>query len=1099
MISTGSRFSMGFPVVEQYAIDKLRQLYSGELEIYAESLDIVRFPRERYHKVFRDYLRDKYTDDAPDLIILIYVGNLSVAAALLAEIFPRAPVVATGLTEEELPAGSLGSRVTGIAQRSDPSGTLEAILRLQPELKRIVLIGGTADVDGHVMNRTRRASRPFAERIDFEVWDKRSMEDVLKDVTSLPPRTAILFTRMFRDGAGRAVISANAAQSIARVSNAPVYVMADVMLGTGAVGGSAADTAVLGQRAGELAYQILSGVEPSSLPFQMITQGVPIFDWRALKRWSISDSRLPSGSVVRFKPQSTWEQYRWYIIGALIVIGMQAVMIAALLLHRARRRRAEAELRESHQFMELATKASKMGLWMRDLEKGEVWANAHLRSLFGFGQKETIRFDDVLARIHPYDRGRLALDVEHAEKSGLPFEGEFRAILPDGSERWVETRGETFNEPRGRAARRLGAVIDITDRKRVEESLRESEARFRTVADAAPVMIWMSGPDKLCTFFNKGWLDFTGRALEQELGNGWAEGVHREDLDRFLEFYVSSFSARQEFTMEYRLRRFDGEYCWVLDNGVPRLDSNGTFLGYIGTCIDITERKRAEETLATERKFLRQVIDIDPNFIFAKDREGRFTLANQAVADAYGTTVENLVGKTDADFNPDREEVEFFHRMDVEVIDTMQERFIPEERITDAQGKARWLQTVKRPIVMGDGHASQVLGSATDITERKRAEERFRLAVEASPSAIVMVNEQGQIVLVNVQTETLFGYAREELVGQSVEVLVPERYRADHPAHRAGFFAAPQTRSMGAGRELFARRKNGSEFLVEIGLNPIHTQEGVLVLTAIVDITERKRTDLEVVQQRAELAHIARVSTMGELAASLAHELNQPLTAILSNAQAAQRFIAANPADLEEVREILKDIVQDNNRAGEVIQRLRAMVRKEELEFVPLELAGIIRDVVQLVHSDAILHNIRVLLEFNSGLPPVRGDKVQLQQVLLNLLLNAFDALKNSPADERSVAVQVELDGASILKVAVRDRGTGLNGDQLEEIFQPFYTTKRDGLGMGLSISRSIVEAHGGRLWVENNPDRGATFCFTLPTLFVSHHSPTTAERQTFG
>jgi len=725
---------------------------------------------------------------------------------------------------------------------------------------------------------------------------------------------------------------------------------------------------------------------------------------------------------------------------------------------------------------------------MRDLEKGEVWANAHLRSLFGFGQKDAIRFDDVLARIHPYDRGRLALDVEHAETSGLPFEGEFRAILPDGSERWVETRGETFNEPRGRPARRLGAVIDITERKRVEESLRESEARFRTVADAAPVMIWMSGPDKLCTFFNKGWLDFTGRALEQELGNGWAEGVHREDLDRCLEFYVSSFSARQEFTMEYRLRRFDGEYCWVLDNGVPRLDSNGTFLGYIGTCIDITERKRAEETLATERKFLRQVIDIDPNFIFAKDREGRFTLANQAVADAYGTTVENLVGKTDADFNPDREEVEFFHRMDVEVIDTMQERFIPEERITDAQGKARWLQTVKRPIVMGDGHASQVLGSATDITERKRAEERFRLAVEASPSAIVMVNEQGQIVLVNVQTETLFGYAREELVGQSVEVLVPERYRADHPAHRAGFFAAPQTRPMGAGRELFARRKNGSEFLVEIGLNPIHTQEGVLVLTAIVDITERKRTELEVAQQRAELAHMARVSTMGELAASLAHELNQPLTAILSNAQAAQRFIAANPADLEEVHEILKDIVQDDSRAGEVIRRMRTLAKKEELDFESLDPGNVMSDVVLLAHSDAILHNIRVLLEINSGLPPVRGDRVQLQQVLLNLLLNAFDALKNSPADERSVAVQAELDGASMLKVAVRDRGTGLNGDQIEKIFQPFYTTKRDGLGMGLSISRSIVEAHGGRLWAENNRDRGATFYFTLPVSSVSDH-----------
>jgi two-component system sensor kinase FixL len=233
-------------------------------------------------------------------------------------------------------------------------------------------------------------------------------------------------------------------------------------------------------------------------------------------------------------------------------------------------------------------------------------------------------------------------------------------------------------------------------------------------------------------------------------------------------------------------------------------------------------------------------------------------------------------------------------------------------------------------------------------------------------------------------------------------------------------------------------------------------------------------------QQRAELAHIARLSTMGELAASLAHELNQPLTAILSNAQAAQRFLAVTPPDLEELREILKDIVQDDSRAGEVIRRMRTLVKKEELEFAPLDLGNVVSDVVLLSHSDATLHNIRVALEITSGLPAAWGDKVQLQQVLLNLLLNAFDALKNSPVDERSVAVQADLDGASMLKVAVRDRGTGLNGE-VANIFQPFFTTKRDGLGMGLSISRSIVEAHGGRLWAENNQDRGATFYFTVP------------------
>jgi two-component system, LuxR family, sensor kinase FixL len=492
----------------------------------------------------------------------------------------------------------------------------------------------------------------------------------------------------------------------------------------------------------------------------------------------------------------------------------------------------------------------------------------------------------------------------------------------------------------------------VEERREKAEALSESEARFRSMADTAPVLIWMSGTDKLCYYFNKPWLEFTGRTLEQEMGNGWAESVHLEDLQRCLDTYVQAFDARQPFVMEYRLRRRDGEYRWVVDNGVPRYGPGGSFSGYIGSCLDITERRQAEE--------------------------------------------------------------------------------------------------------------------------------RFRLAVEASPSAIVMMNQQGRIVLVNVQTEKLFGYSREELIGHYVEMLVPELFRTGYPPYRAEFLTTPQGREMGAGRDLFGRRKDGSVFMVEVGLNPIHTNEGVLVLTAVVDITERKRAEAELQLQREELAHLTRVATMGELAASLAHELNQPLTAILSNAQAAQRFLAAKPANLEEVREILKDIVQDNQRAGEVIRRLRAFLKKEDPAFAPLDLEGLIRDVVTLVHSDAVLHNVRVLLEFSDGLPSVQGDRVQLQQVVVNLLLNAFDAMKDFPASEREVSMQAKLDG-EMIEVSVRDRGTGLTTDKVDKIFQSFYTTKREGLGMGLSISRSIIDAHGGRLWAENNPDRGATFYFTMP------------------
>jgi two-component system sensor kinase FixL len=247
------------------------------------------------------------------------------------------------------------------------------------------------------------------------------------------------------------------------------------------------------------------------------------------------------------------------------------------------------------------------------------------------------------------------------------------------------------------------------------------------------------------------------------------------------------------------------------------------------------------------------------------------------------------------------------------------------------------------------------------------------------------------------------------------------------------------------------------------------------------DVIQCKQRELKLRRQRAELAHRTRISMMGELTASLAHELAQPLTAILSNSQAALRFMAANPPNLQEVQEILKEIVQDNSRATEIIRRIRALVKKEDVEFSPVDVTNIVNDVIMLVHSDAVLHNVQISFASSSALPRVRGDRVQLQQVILNLLLNAFDALKHCPAHDRQVVVRVEREDARMLKVMVRDRGRGLSGDTLDKIFQPFYTTRREGLGMGLSICRSIVEAHGGRLWAENNPDRGATFCFTLP------------------
>jgi PAS domain S-box-containing protein len=362
------------------------------------------------------------------------------------------------------------------------------------------------------------------------------------------------------------------------------------------------------------------------------------------------------------------------------------------------------------------------------------------------------------------------------------------------------------------------------------------------------------------------------------------------------------------------------------------------------------------------------------------------------------------------------------------------------------------------------------------VAERRRTEERFRLVVESTPNAIVIVNAEGRIVLVNVQCEKVFGYRRAELLGQPVEVLVPERFRAEHPGYRAGFFAAPTARPMGAGRDLHGRRRDGSELPVEIGLTPVQTGGGLLVLCAIVDITERKRA--EVAQQ--ELAHASRLALVGELTASIAHEINQPLGAILSNADAAELLLEASPAALDEVRQILGDIRKDDLRASEVIRRLRGLLRKREMEVQPLQLNEVVAEVLGLVRAESRRRGVAVETELAADLPLVQADKIHLQQVLLNLCFNGMEAMADGSGEKR-LTVRTAVNAAGWVEGAVSDTGAGIPPERLPRLFAPFFSTKQEGMGLGLSIARSLVEANGGRIWAENNPGGGATFRFTLP------------------
>jgi PAS domain S-box-containing protein len=337
---------------------------------------------------------------------------------------------------------------------------------------------------------------------------------------------------------------------------------------------------------------------------------------------------------------------------------------------------------------------------------------------------------------------------------------------------------------------------------------------------------------------------------------------------------------------------------------------------------------------------------------------------------------------------------------------------------------------------------------------------------------LCIANTDGYFLRLNPAWEKTLGYTEEELMAKRfLDFVHPDDVYKTQEAVSA----------LRSQNQLFLfenryRCKDGTYRWLEWSSAPA----GNLIYSAARDITESKRAEAEAFQARNQLLQLDRLSRMGELTASLAHELNQPLAAILSNAQAGLRFLQSDKIDFEELREILHDITQDDQRAGSVIRSLRSMVKREEMERTPIILNNVLNDVVRIFHTESVFRNMRVETKFDGSLPPVPGDKVQLQQVALNLILNAADVMSHNPPEYRQIILGTGVKDDRV-RVTVRDFGPGIDRGNLERIFEPFFTTKGAGLGMGLNICRTIVEAHGGRIWAENNPDRGATFVFEIP------------------
>ncbi|HOC01648.1 MAG TPA: ATP-binding protein [Verrucomicrobiota bacterium] len=686
-------------VVDEAIRSTFRSELERPVEFYTEFLDVDRFPSVIQQERAREFLGGKYRERPPDVIVAGGGAALSFLTTHRTTLFPRVPMVHCGVEPNEMPESMPDDLIVGIPQAVNVAETLQIALRLQPETRQVAIVG---DGSGGL---SPADVAPLASQVEFLWLTNRSIAQLRDELSRLPDHSIVFYGAMFRDNAGNAFTPQVALDQFAPASRAPIYGYYDTYLGHGIVGGSIITFSTIGRTAAQIAGRILEGQTPQDAARGAIHTATPMFDWTQLRRWNLSESRLPPGAEILFREPTLWEQYKWQMIGVLLVTLIETALIILLVINLLRRRQAQRLLRESEYRLRLAAEAAGAGLWSLDLATNVFWVTDQARRLFAFSENETVTLERFLAGVHREDRELIRQRLKEITESGGSSSVQFRIVRPDGTTAWIASR----------------------------------------------------------------------RSLQ----------------------------------------------C-------------------------------------------------------------------------------------------------------------------------DSSGKPRLLT-----------------GVSTDITEQQRnAEELQRL--------------------------------------------------------------------------------------------------------------------------RAEAWHADRVARTGAITSSLAHELNQPLAATLSAAQAGLRFMAAGTFDTNEIREILESIVQDTKRAGSVVSGLRAMLRRQPSQRERLDLASVARGMADLLHSELLTHHVHLAVQCTRDCHVV-ADKTQIQQVILNLVMNAIEAMQQLPHNARRIEIAATRDHHQTVRVSVSDTGPGIPQEQTSKLFDAFWTTKPQGLGIGLAICRSIIESHGGRIWLARGQPGATTFCFSLP------------------
>lgn len=631
-------------------------------------------------------------------------------------------------------------------------------------------------------------------------------------------------------------------------------------------------------------------------------------------------------------------------------------LVAEIFANALVRKLADIELCQSEERLGLASASANVGLWVLDLETRQFWTTDKGLELFGQSPGWIPSFDEFIKIVHHEDRDRVYQAIDRSPGSDYDKVVEYRIIRPDGSIRWMASRGRMQMNLKGAAKRLMGITQDITERKQAEAAASEARSLVTALVESTDDLIWSVDPERF------GLLTFNS-ALSNYFLNGLGLnitlGMTPEDMITGPFTPLVAEKWRQLYLRALREGPYTEEYRVAAGNKILLLSLNllkrsGEVFGISVFGKDITERKEMEQTI-------------------------------RRAAREWQTTFDNI------------------------------------------------------------------------------------------PDLVMILDTNFRIVRINAAVQSFFGCPQDEIIGIHCHVLT---HGEEKPCDVCPFI-----------KTLVSKKHEEAEFYDSIrktwllaSTDPImgDTGEVIQVIHILRNITGLKKAEAESFNARKELWRTDRLLRMGELTASLAHELNQPLTSILSNARAGLRFIESGTIDIEELKDILNDIAQDDKRAGEIIRSLRSMVKHEEGERITVSLNNVLREVITLFHSESVIRNITMETCLLDTLPMVNIDIIQIQQVLLNLIMNAMESMPDDEKD-RKIILRSEMGDNHSVRLVVSDRGTGIPVEKIHSIFEAFFSTKQSGLGMGLSLSRTIIETHGGNIWAENNPDKGATFIIELP------------------